>query len=76
MKTIEWNYKKWNYNLKKIQKMENMQWNLSLVLKLALKFEVRTCTWQGQGKYHTNQGKQSSNTRGATTTRKEQHKLG
>jgi hypothetical protein len=47
------------------------------VLKLVLKFEVRTCTWQGQGKYHTDQGKQSSNTRGATTTtQKKQHKLG
>ncbi len=57
--------------------MENMQWNLPLVLKLVLKFEVRTCTWQGQGKYHTDQGKQSSNTRGATTTtQKKQHKLG
>jgi hypothetical protein len=48
---------------KKLRKWKNMQWNLPLVLKLVLKLRALTCTWQGQGKYHTNQTKQSCSTR-------------
>jgi hypothetical protein len=49
------NNKKTKLQLKnKNRKIENMQWNLLLVLKLVLKFQAPTCTWQRQGKYHIN----------------------
>jgi hypothetical protein len=49
-----------------------MQWNLLLVLKLVSKLQAPIYTWQGQGKHHTNQPKQSSNTRGVAMITQEE----